>query len=137
MTEIMRNQTMDFSKLYNKRGRPKMKPEDKKPRKRSTKQQQQIGEIQQEQSIEQPVEQLIEQPIDDVEVSVQKLKALKTQWNRYYKRNRERILKRKKELREAKEKLLHETLGMQKVERRGRKPKVIDIENIGMIKCLQ
>jgi hypothetical protein len=121
---------IDFSPIYKTRGRPKMKPEDKKPRRKRTNKQQPAIQ-------EQPVEQPIEQPIDELQVSVQKLKALKTQWNSYYKRNRERILKRKKELREAKERVLHETLGMQKVERRGRKPKVIDIENIGMIKCLQ
>jgi hypothetical protein len=121
---------IDFTPIYKKRGRPKMKPKDKKPRRKRTNKQQPAIQ-------EQPVEQPIEQPIDDLGVSVQKLKALKAQWNSYYKRNRERILKRKKELREAKERLLHETLGMQKVERRGRKPKVIDIENIGMIKCLQ
>lgn len=116
---------IDFSPIYKKRGRPKMNPEDKKPRRKRTNKNQPAIQ-----------EQPIEQPIDELGVSVHKLKALKTQWNSYYKRNRERILKRKKELREAKERLLHETLGMQKLERRGRKPKVIDIENIGMIKCL-
>ena len=103
-----------------------MNPEDKKPRRKKTNKQQPAIQ-------EQPVK----QPIDELQVSLQRLKALKTQWNSYYKRNRERILKRKKELREAKEKLLHETLGTQKLEQRGRKPKPIDLGTIGMIKCLQ
>jgi hypothetical protein len=60
---------------------------------------------------------------------VHKLEVLE-QWNSYYKRNRERILKRKKELREAKERMLNETPRMQKMERRGRKSKGIDLENI-------
>jgi hypothetical protein len=113
--------TPNYSALYKARGRPKMKPEDKKPRKRKSKQQPTM-EIQQE------------EPNDDL---VHKLEVLKQQWNSYYKKNRERILKRKKELREAKEKLLNETLGMHKMERRGRKPKGIDLDRIAMIKCLQ
>jgi hypothetical protein len=103
--------TPNYSALYKARGRPKMKPEDKKPRKRKSSKQQQTIEKQQE------------EPNEDL---VHKLEILKEQWNSYYKRNRERILKRKKELREAKEKLCNETLGMQKMERRGRKPKGID-----------
>jgi hypothetical protein len=118
---IMKTTTVDYSTLYQKRGRPKMKPEEKKIRKRkSTKEP--IMEAQQE------------EPNDDL---VHKLEILKEQWNSYYKKNRERILKRKKELREAKEKLCNETLGMQKRERRGRKPKGIDLDRIAMIKCLQ
>jgi hypothetical protein len=115
--------TPNYSALYKARGRPKMKPEEKKPRKRKSKQQQPTMEIQQE------------EPNEDL---VHKLEILKEQWNSYYKRNRERILKRKKELREAKERLLNESLGVvQKMERRGRKPKGIDLDRIAMIKCLQ
>jgi hypothetical protein len=114
---------IDFTPIYKKRGRPKMKPEDKKPRKRKSKQQPATQEEQQQ-----------EEPNDDL---VQKLEALKAQWNSYYKRNRERILKRKKELREAKEGLLNDTFRIQKTERRGRKPKEIDLGRIAMIKCLQ
>jgi hypothetical protein len=117
----MKNTTVDYSTLLMKKGRPKMKPEDKKIRKRKSKQKVTM-EIQQE------------EPNEDV---VHKLEVLKEQWNSYYKKNRERILKRKKELREAKEKLCNETLGMQKLERRGRKPKEIDLDRIAMIKCLQ
>jgi hypothetical protein len=68
---------------------------------------------------------------------VHKLEVLKEQLNSYYKRNRERILERKKELREAKEKLLNETLGMYKMERRGRKRGDIDLDRIEMIKYFQ
>jgi hypothetical protein len=50
-----------------------MKPEDKKPRKRQSKQQPTM-EIQQE------------EPNEDL---VHKLEVLKEQWNTYYKRNRE------------------------------------------------
>jgi hypothetical protein len=115
--------TPNYSALYKARGRPKMKPEEKKPRKRKSKQQQPTMEIQQV------------EPNEDL---VHKLEVLKEQWNSYYKKNRERILKRKKELREAKEKLCNETLGVvQKMERRGRKPKGIDLDRIAMIKCLQ
>jgi hypothetical protein len=40
-------------------------------------------------------------------------------------RNRERMLRRKKELREAKERMLNESMGVvQKIERRGRKRSV-------------
>jgi hypothetical protein len=114
--------TPNYSALYKTRGRPKMKPEDKKPRKRKSKQQPTM-EIQQE------------EPNEDL---VHKLEVLKEQWNSYYKKNRERILKRKKELREAKERMLNETLRVvQKLERRGRKPKGIDLDRIAMIKCLQ
>jgi hypothetical protein len=118
---VNKEETPDYSTLYKARGRPKMKPEEKKPRKRkSTKEP--TMEIQQA------------EPNDDL---VHKLEILKEQWNSYYKKNRERILKRKKELREAKERMLNETLGMKKMERRGRKPKGIDLDRIAMIKCLQ
>jgi hypothetical protein len=117
MQTNIKNETPNFATLYEKRGRPKMKPEDKKIRKRKSKQQPTM-EIQQE------------EPNDDL---VHKLEVLKGQWNNYYKRNRERILSRKKELREAKEKLLNETLGMHKIERRGRKPEEIDLDRIAMI----
>jgi hypothetical protein len=60
-------------------------------------------------------------PQDELQVKVNKLETLKEQWNGYYKKNRERILHKKTELREAKEKLLNESLGVVKVERRGRK----------------
>jgi hypothetical protein len=119
---IMKTTTVDYSTLLMKKGRPKMKPEEKKVRKRKSKQQPTM-EIQQV------------EPNEDL---VHKLELLKEQWNSYYKKNRERILKRKKELREAKEKLCNETLGVvQKMERRGRKPKGIDLDRIAMIKCLQ
>jgi hypothetical protein len=68
---------------------------------------------------------------------VHKLEVLKEQLNSYYKRNRERILERKKELREAKEKLLNETLGMYKMGRRGRKRGDIVLDRIEMSKCFQ
>jgi hypothetical protein len=118
----MKNTTVDYSTLLMKKGRPKMKPEEKKIRKRKSKQ-------------EPTMETQQEEPNDDL---VHKLEVLKEQWNSYYKRNRERILKRKKELREAKERMLNESLGVvQKMERRGRKPKGIDLDRIAMIKCLQ
>jgi hypothetical protein len=86
-----------------KRGRPKMKPEEKKPRKRRCKK----ATVEKEQ-LEEGL------PMDDLEEKVHKLEILKEQWNSYYKKNRERILKRKKEVREAKERMLNETLGMPK-----------------------
>jgi hypothetical protein len=118
MQTNIKNDTPDYSTLYQKRGRPKIKPEDKKISKRKSKQQptMQIQQV---------------EPTNDL---VHKLEVLKEQWNEYYKRNRERILKRKKELREAKEKLLTETLGRQKMERRGRKRGDINMDRIGMIK---
>jgi hypothetical protein len=85
MQTNIKNETPDYSTLYQKRGRPKMKPEDKKLRKRKTTNEPAM-EIQQV------------EPNDDL---VHKLEVLKEQWNEYYKRNRERILKRKKELRET------------------------------------
>jgi hypothetical protein len=102
----------DYSTLFQKRGRPKMKPEDKKPRKRRSK--------------KQPITTAIELEAvelkDHLEENIHNLEALKGQWNDYYRKNRERILCRKKELREAKEKLLNESMGIsQKIERRGRK----------------
>jgi hypothetical protein len=124
----------DFSILFKKRGRPKMKPEDKKPRKRKSKQQT-IAEI--HPYLQPHVEEQTEGPKDDLQLKIHKLEALKSEWNGYYRRNRNRILARKKQLREAKERMVNECLGIEKVERRGRKCKEINMERIGMIKCLQ
>jgi hypothetical protein len=68
---------------------------------------------------------------------LQQWEALKEKWNRYYKENRERILQRKKGKREAKKQRLQETLGGEKQETRGRKPKKIDLEKMDTMKCLQ
>jgi hypothetical protein len=122
MQTNIKNEIPDYSTLYQKRGRAKMKPEDKKIRKR--------------QSTNGPTMEIQQEgPNEDL---VHKLEILKEQWNSYYRRNRERILKRKKELREAKERLLNETLGpVQKMERRGRKRGDIKMDRIGMIKFLR
>jgi hypothetical protein len=102
------NKKPDYSTLFIKRGRPKMKPEDKKPRKRRSK--------------KQPITmELAVELKDHLQENVHKLEILKGQWNDYYRKNRERILCRKKELREAKERMLNESMGVVKVERRGRK----------------
>jgi hypothetical protein len=103
---------------------------DKKPRKRRC----QKATVEKEQLEEGPQAVALK---DDLEEKVHKWEVLKGQWNGDNRRNRERILCRKKELREAKERLVNETLGMQKMERRGRKPKGIDLDRIAMIKCLQ
>jgi chromosome segregation ATPase len=125
--------TPDFSILFKQKGRPKMKPEDKKPRKRKSKLQA-IAEIH---PYLQPQVEQTEGPKDDLQLKIHKLEALKSEWNEYYRRNRDRILSRKKQLREAKEMMVNECLGIEKVERRGRKCKEINMERIGMIKCLQ
>jgi hypothetical protein len=104
--------TIDFTPLYKQRGRPKKCPDDKKPRISAVK-----ATITQQQAIH-------------------KLATLKAKWNNYYKQNRERILQRKKELREAKERLIHEALGMKKKEYPGRKPQEIEIDKLDSIKCL-
>jgi hypothetical protein len=101
--------TPNYATLYKTRGRPKMKPEDKKPRKRKSKVEAVEGE------------QVDVVANDDLEEKIHKLEVLKGQWNEYYRKNRERILYRKKELREAKERMLNESMGVVKVERRGRK----------------
>jgi hypothetical protein len=93
----------DYTKLYKTRGRPTMKPEDKKPRKRKSK----METVEKLQLEELPKK-------DDLEGKVHKLEALKEQWNGYYRQNRQRILCRKKELREAKERMLNEALGVVK-----------------------
>jgi hypothetical protein len=51
----------------------------------------------------------------------------------------ERILCRKKELGEAKERMLNESMGGVKIERRGRKRSggVVDMERVCGLKCLQ
>lgn len=126
---------LDFSPIYKKRGRPKMNPEEKKPRQRKTNKQQpptNPDSQQQQDQEDQPLK-----IVDELQKKVQKLAVLKAQWNDYYKRNRERILKRKKELRESKERIVNETLGMQKQEHRGRKQKEINIERVQKMKCLQ
>jgi hypothetical protein len=87
-----------------------MKPEDKKPRKRRSKKQPITTDILEAVELK-----------DHLEEKICKLEALREQWNGYYRQNRQRILCRKKELREAKERMLNEALGVEKVERRGRK----------------
>jgi hypothetical protein len=104
--ESIINKKPDYSTLFKKRGRPKMKPEDKKPRKRRSK--------------KQPIPMELEavELKDHLEEKIHKLEVLKGQWNDSYRKNRERILC-KKELREAKERLLSESMGVvQKIERR-------------------
>jgi hypothetical protein len=79
---------------------------------------------------------------DHLVEKIHKLEVLKAQWNEYYRKNRERILCRKKKLREAKERMLNESLGIvQKIERRGRKRsggdinREVDMERICGLKC--
>jgi hypothetical protein len=116
----------DYSTLFIKFGRPKMKPEDKKPRKRRSK--------------KQPVTMEIEavELKDHLAEKIHKLEVLKGQWNEYYRKNRGKILCRKKELREAKERMLNESMGVVKVEKRGRKRSggVFDRERVCGLKCL-
>jgi hypothetical protein len=121
------NHKPDYSTLFQKRGRPKMKPEDKKPRKRRSK----------KQTITIPMELEAVELKDHLEEKIHKLEVLKGQWNEYYRKNRERILCRKKELREAKERMLNESMGVtQKIERRGRKRGSINMERVRGLKCL-
>jgi hypothetical protein len=118
----------DYSTLFVKRGRPKMKPEEKKPRKRRYKK----ATVEKEQ-LEEGL------PKDHLEEKLHKWEVLKGQWNEYYRKNRERILCRKKELRQAKERVLNESMGgVQKMERRGRKRSggVVDGERLSGLKCL-
>jgi hypothetical protein len=130
-TEPIINKTSkpDYSTLFQKRGRPKMKPEDKKPRKRRSK----------KQPVTIPMELEAVELKDHLQEKVHKLEVLKGQWNDYYRKNRERILCRKKELREAKERMLNESMGVvQKIERRGRKRSgdVGNVERVCGLKCL-
>jgi hypothetical protein len=98
-----------------------MKPEDKKPRKRRC----QKATVEKEQLEEGPQAVALK---DDLEEKVHKWEVLKGQWNGDNRRNRERILCRKKELREAKERLVNETLGMQKME------DFFRLQNVSMIR---
>jgi hypothetical protein len=100
-----------------------MNPEEKKPRRRRTsKQQPDIQEQQQEQQQElQPQPQPIIL-VDELQIKIQKLAVLKVKWNEYYQKNRERILKRKKELRER----VKKKLSMKLLERRKEN---IEVEN--------
>jgi hypothetical protein len=101
ITEPIVNKKPDYSTLFQKRGIPKMKPEDKKPRKRRSK----------KQPITIAMEGVVELK-DHLEEKIHNLEVLKGQWNEYYRKNRERILCRKKELREAKERMLSESMGV-------------------------
>jgi hypothetical protein len=85
-----------------------MKPEDKKPRKRKSVK----GTVEKEQLQGVKLK-------DHLQEKIHKLEVLKGQWNDYYRKNRERILCGKKELRQAPEKFLNESMGVVKKIRRG------------------